>query len=89
MEKIRVGVVGLGKIAHIAELPALSEMKNVEIVAAFDITQESVDLAMSKYKIHKGFTSFDQFIEEEMDCAFVLTPKQTHHEYVIKLLNRG
>lgn len=88
-KKVRVGVAGLGKIAHIAELPALSEMENVEIVAAFDITQDAVDKAMSKYKIHKGFTSFDEFMKEDMDCAFVLTPKPTHHEYVIKLLNRG
>lgn len=88
-KNIKVGVVGLGNIAHIAELPALSEIKNVEIVAVFDISQESVDIAMSKYKILKGFTSFDEFIKEDMDCAFVLTPKQTHHEYVIRLLDRG
>ena len=88
-QKIKVGVVGLGHIAHIAELPALSEMSNVEIVAAFDITQESVDRAMSKYKIAKGFTSFEEFLKEDMDCAFVLTPKPTHHDYVIALLDRG
>lgn len=90
MEKIiKVGIVGLGHIAHIAELPALSEMSNVEIVAAFDFYQEAVDKAMTKYKINKGFTNFEEFLKEDMDCAFVLTPKPTHHDYVISLLNRG
>ncbi len=90
MEKmIRVGVVGLGHIAHIAELPALAEMKQVEIAAAYDYSYEAVEAAMDKYKIGKGCRSFEEFLETDMDCAFVLTPKTTHYDYVIPLLNRG
>ena len=90
MERIvKVGVVGLGHIAHIAELPALSEMKNVEIVAAYDFSYEAVERAMAKYKIGKGCKTFEEFMEVEMDCAFVLTPKTTHYDYVIPLLDRG
>ena len=36
--KIRVGVIGLGHIAHIAELPALAEQPDVEIVAAYALS---------------------------------------------------
>lgn len=86
---IKVGVMGLGHIAHIAELPALSEMKSVEIVAAYDHTWRNVETAMSKYKIGRGCRTFEEFMDIPMDCAFVLTPKTTHYEYVIPLLNRG
>lgn len=87
--KIKAGVVGLGHIAHIAELPALSEMENVEIVAAYDRSEEAVKVAMGKYKIEKGCKTFEEFLETPMDCAFVLTPKQTHYDYVIPLLDKG
>lgn len=86
---IKVGVLGLGHIAHIAELPALSEMKNVEIVAAYDHRASNIERAMSKYKIEKGCYTLEEFLEVEMDCAFVLTPKTTHYDYVIPLLERG
>ncbi len=86
---IRVGVIGLGHIAHIAELPVLAEMKDIEIVAACSRSQETVDAAMAKYKIRKGCRTFEEFMETEMDCAFVLTPKTAHYEYVIPLLKRG
>ena len=90
MEKrIKAGVLGLGKIAHVAELPALAEIENVDIVAAFSQTQKSREYAASKFKINKLCNSFDEFLSEEMDCVFVLTPKTTHYDYVIPLLNRG
>lgn len=87
--KIRVGVIGLGHIAHIAELPALAEQPDVEIVAAYARSARSIETAMSKYKIARGCRSFEEFLEVEMDCAFVLTPKTTHHDYVIPLLEKG
>ena len=86
---IKVGVVGLGKIAHIAELPALAELDNIEIVAAFDVTVSALEFASSKYKIQKLYNDFDDFLATEMDCAFVLTPKPTHHSYVLPLLKKG
>jgi len=87
-KRIKVGVVGLGKIAHIAELPALAEMNNVDIVAVFARTEKSMEFAASKYKIEKLCNTFEEFLDTEMDCAFVLTPKTTHYEYVIQILKR-
>ena len=86
---VKVGVIGLGHIAHIAELPALSEMSNVEIVAVYSRSRSSVEAAMCKYKIGKGCKSFEEFMDIEMDCAFVRTPKSTHYDYVIPLLDKG
>jgi len=88
-KRIKVGVVGLGKIAHIAELPALAEINNVDIVAVFASTEKSMNFAASKYKIEKLCKTFDEFLDTEMDCAFVLTPKTTHYDYVIPILKRN
>jgi len=86
---IRVGVVGLGKIAHIAELPALSEIPEAKIVAAYSRTEESLKRAAAKYEIGSLCSSFEEFLGIDMDCAFVLTPKTDHRDYVVSLLRKG
>lgn len=83
---IRAGVIGLGSIAHIAELPALSEMADVQIVAAFDRSEDALKKAASKYNIESLHTNFDKFLEIPMDCAFVMTPKTLHTPFVSALL---
>lgn len=89
MEKLRVGVLGLGKIAHIAQLPSLAGMDDVRIVAAHSRTRKSMEYASAKYNIEKLCDTFEQFLQVDMDCAFILTPKETHCEYALRLLNGG
>lgn len=88
-ETVKVGVVGLGAIAHVAELPALSEIPGVRLVAAYSRTEETRRKAASKYNIEKLCATFDEFMKVDMDCAFVLTPKPNHTEYVMPLLEAG
>ena len=89
VDKLRVGVLGLGKIAHIAQLPSLAEMEDVRIVAAHSRTRKSMEFAASKYNIEKLCDTFEQFLKTDMDCAFILTPKETHCEYALQLLHKG
>ena len=86
---IRVGIIGLGAIAHVAELPALSEIAGVRIAAAYSRTEEKRQKAAAKYNIERLCSSFAEFMEVDMDCAFVLTPKANHTEYVLPLLDAG
>ncbi|MDR1534122.1 MAG: Gfo/Idh/MocA family oxidoreductase [Planctomycetota bacterium] len=88
-DTIKVGVIGLGAIAHVAELPALSEIPGVRIVAGFSRTEDKRQKAAAKFNIEKLCPSFDEFMKVDMDCAFVLTPKENHTEYVLPLLDAG
>lgn len=88
-QKLKVGVIGLGAIAHVAELPSLAKMKDVEIVAALSRTEKSLNKAASSYNIQHLCSNFEDFLKIEMDCAFVLTPKDRHTEYVLGLLENG
>lgn len=49
MEKIRVGVIGCGGIANGKHLPALKNVKEVEMVAFCDIIEERAVEAAKKY----------------------------------------
>lgn len=85
-EKVKVGVIGLGSIANIAELPSLARMKDIEIVAALDQSKESLAKAAAMYNIANLCSTFEDFLKVGMDCAFVMTPKKYHTEYVMGLL---
>ena len=90
-KKLKVAVIGVGSIAQIAELPALARIPGVEITAAVARHQESIDRVMARYPIKKGYLSFESFIKEadQIDCGFVLTPKDVHPDHVIPLLDKG
>ena len=49
MEKVRVGLVGVGGIANGKHMPALSKLPNVEIVAFCDLIEERAQKGAKEY----------------------------------------
>lgn len=90
MEKKKMGVIGLGLFAHQAILPALAEAEDVELTACMARTPSTVDRVVTRFGFKLGFTSLDQLIQESgVEAVFVVTPKQTHYDIVMKLLSAG
>lgn len=87
--KLRVGIVGLGKIAWQIYLPLLSQERSVEIATVFARTPETRERVKAAFGLPHAARSFEEFCEQGLDCAFVLTPKDTHCELVLSLLERG
>ena len=88
-KKYRVGLIGVGSIAHIAHLPILAARSDVEMVGAFAEHIESVQKVQRNYAIQNAVHNMDELLELELDCAFVLSPKTVHAEQVVHLLNSG
>ena len=90
MDKVRVGIVGLGGFAHVARLPVLAGMDDVELVSCMCRTQSTVDKVKTQFGFKNGFTDLDAMIEHgDLDAVFVVTPKDTHYDIVLKLLDAG
>ena len=90
MKQIKVGVIGLGSFAHAARLPVLASLDNVELTACMVRTQATVDRIARQFGFQKRYTVLEDLIENSgIDAAFVITPKQTHYEIVMPLLERG
>jgi virulence factor len=90
MEKIKVGVIGLGKFAHVARLPILAGLENVEMTACMARTPETVERAASQFGFAQQYTDAHELMEiSGIDAAVVATPKPTHFQLVIPLLERG
>ncbi len=81
---IRVAVIGVGSIAKSVHLPLLqgSECEVVGVMSRSGTTAEAV---ASRFNIPKVYRSLD---EVDADCAFVLTPKDTHAAIATSLLKR-
>jgi predicted dehydrogenase len=74
MDKLRVGVIGTGRIAEGAHLPCLTRYRDVEVVLC-DPVSERVAQVSRQFGIAATYTDHRQMLERErLDAAFVLTP---------------
>lgn len=81
---VRVGLVGAGSIAQVAELPALSAEPGVRIAGV--VTTHSpieVKKRLDRWPIDQYYSSVDEMTDKgHLDALFVLTPKQLHFPFV-------
>ena len=90
MDNIRVGLVGCGSIAQIAELPSLVLLPDVKIAGVVTASREESLCNMDRWPIQTVYDTVDEMIEEaNLDCLFVLTPKNIHTPFVEKGLKAG
>ncbi|GHU58191.1 oxidoreductase [Spirochaetia bacterium] len=88
---LKYGIIGCGGIANGKHLPALSKLKDVEVVAFCDIIPAKAEAANKQYADGKGkvFTDYRDLLKEDLDAAFVLTPNCSHSEISVAALKAG
>ena len=88
MKKLRVGVVGCGRISIRHFLP-LTSIEEVELVACCDIKKDRADEAASKYGI-KAYYSYQEMIKEEnLDAIHLCLPHYLHSSVAIYAFEHG
>ncbi|MGN1128124.1 MAG: Gfo/Idh/MocA family oxidoreductase, partial [Candidatus Flemingiibacterium sp.] len=77
---ITAAVIGCGRIADGAHLPALTQMDNVRIKYACDLIEEKAVAKKEKYpKIENIITDYHIALNDpEVDAVWVLTPNYAH-----------
>jgi len=83
-----VAVIGCGRIARNAHLPALSQLENVRIKYACDILREKAQA------LKQDFPVIEQIIEDyqialndpEVEAVFILTPNHLHYTVTMDAL---
>jgi len=87
---LRVGLVGAGSIAQVAELPALAAEPGVAIAGVVTRSIESAQATQRRWPIERAYGSFEEMLSEaRLDALFVLTPKPVHTPFVIRALEAG
>ena len=88
-KRLRVGVVGTGAIARVAHFPVLTALPEAELAAVYSGHYENAAAAAARYGVGKACRSFEEFLDTELDCAFLLTPKTVRREYLLPMLTNG
>ena len=86
----RIGLIGLGGIAHLSHLAAFSETPGCKIVAGCDINEKMFPLAEKKAGLKKFYTDFREMLKKEkLDGVVVGTPNATHMPISVAALEAG
>ena len=85
-KKMRIGIIGAGSIAHSAHFPVFSSFEDVEVAAVMNRTYEKAEQACRQYGFGKAVKTFDEFLNQDLDAAVLLTPKTVRKEYLVPLL---
>lgn len=92
VNKIGVGIIGVGSIAYSAHLKPLRECKDAEVVAICDIDQERLEKIGDEFGIAKEyrFTGYKDLIMcEKVDAVEICTPNHLHAQIAIDAINVG
>lgn len=90
MSKLKVGIVGCGKIAQIRHIPEYYFHKEVEIIAVCDADIERAKQVSQEYKIPLVYTDFRELIDQSnVDAISICTPNVTHAMITIYALREG
>jgi predicted dehydrogenase len=84
MQKVRIGVIGLGVISQAVHLPILSKFENAEIVAVSDVDAAKAKLVAEKYKVKKFFKDYRELLAlPDLDAVIIATPTNMHRDIAL------
>jgi predicted dehydrogenase len=84
MNVIRVGIIGLGGMAH-AHMEQMEKLKDIQIVALCDINPQALERVSVKLNIphEKQYLQYTDLIaDSEVDAVLNITPNDVHFEIV-------
>lgn len=88
-EAVKIGIVGAGAIAQLAHLPALSKLRNAEVVGLCDNDSAKARALADRIGIPYVFTDLEDMLELDMDAVIMTTPNHLHEPHVLSALRAG
>ena len=90
MDKIRVGIVGLGANTRLRHVPGLRACEAVEIIGVCNRSQESTRAAAQQFGIPRMYSSWHEVISDaDIDAVVIGTWPSLHCEVTVAALDAG
>ena len=91
MKKTVIAIIGAGRIAKNAHLPAIAQMENVRVKYLCDILPDKAIALQKQYSMIESVVSdYNVVLEDsEVEAVFILTPNRCHYEIGMKALEKG
>lgn len=89
-EPVRLALVGCGRIAQVAHLPALEKADGVELVAVSDPSAEVAGAVARRYGVRSAYTDQAQvFADDSVEAVIVAAPDRFHYPIASAALEAG
>lgn len=90
MAKVKIGVVGLGRLGRAHALNLKTRIINADLVAVSDIYQPALDGFINQFPSVKGYLNYKEMLEkEDIDCVIIASSTSTHASTVIDCVLAG
>jgi len=90
MTRLRVGVIGVGKMAEISHLPILARLPQVELSAFCDTSAQNLAERGDEYGVTRRYSDHhDLFEKERLDAVCVFVPPFAHTDAEIIAAQKG
>ena len=87
--KLRVGILGCGKVAQVRHIPEYAANKNAELVGFYDLVYERAESMAAQYG-GRAFATAKELIEcPEIDAVSICTANNAHAEMTVAALKAG
>jgi myo-inositol 2-dehydrogenase/D-chiro-inositol 1-dehydrogenase len=90
MKKLKLGVIGTGRIGKVHIATLVQSVPQAEVVAIADVNQESANEVASAFAITSVFSSYmDVLNHPEVEAVVICSPTDTHAKYIVDAANAG
>lgn len=90
MNKINVGIVGLGRLGKKYAEILSQKVKKVDLIAACSIVHEELAFANDVLNVPFTYDSYDEMLKNEnLDAIFIVTSTDQHANHMINALEHG
>ncbi|HEV7704571.1 MAG TPA: Gfo/Idh/MocA family oxidoreductase, partial [Gemmatimonadaceae bacterium] len=87
---LRIGVIGVGAIAQVAQLPTLARLRGAQLVALCDNDGPKARALAERFGVPDVFTDIDEMLEfDELDAVVISTPSHLHEPHTLSALAAG
>jgi scyllo-inositol 2-dehydrogenase (NADP+) len=86
-DKVKLGIVGFGRIVELIHLPLLKKVPDIEVEGIFDITPQRLELASKR-----GFPTYgdlNDLFSSSIDAVLIATPPNSHFSIAAEALRCG
>jgi len=90
MEKVKIGVIGLGGVAQLVHLPNFAKIPNAELTAVAEVNRNRLLTISDKFNVKQRFSNHSDLLEKsDVEAVIIATPTSTHKDIAIDCLNAG
>jgi myo-inositol 2-dehydrogenase/D-chiro-inositol 1-dehydrogenase len=90
MKKVKVGIVGLGRLGRQHAENLAFRIPGCELTAVCSVIESEVEEVQKQWNIPYGYTSYEEMLEnKELDAIFIASPSGFHCDQIKKALAAG